>query len=84
MSVGRIARRHLKALQEIKVYFRNRKAYRKRLHSPHEGWAKMLEEVDELWEEVRRKSALRSKAAMRAEAKQVAAIAIRFMGDLCE
>ena len=49
--------------------------------SPHEGYAVILEELDELWEEVRKKPAARSKEKMRAEAKQIAAMAIRFMVD---
>jgi hypothetical protein len=51
-------------------------------HSAHEGYAVILEELDELWEEVRKKRSKRSKAAMRREAVQVAAMAIRFIYDL--
>ncbi len=51
------------------------------LHGPHEGYAVILEELDELWEEV--KSKLATKADMRKEAAQVAAMAIRFMTDVC-
>ncbi|MFX1265117.1 MAG: hypothetical protein ACFFH0_07035, partial [Promethearchaeota archaeon] len=39
--------------------------------SAHEGWAVLKEEVDELWDEVKRKPAARSRAAMRIEAKQI-------------
>ncbi len=52
-------------------------------HSAHEGYAVLLEEVDELWLEVCRKPAMRSKARMRAEAIQIAAMAIRFAEDVC-
>jgi NTP pyrophosphatase (non-canonical NTP hydrolase) len=52
-------------------------------NSAHEGWAVMYEEVDELWEEVRKKSKNRSKKHMREEAIQIAATAIRFIEDLC-
>jgi hypothetical protein len=51
-------------------------------HSSHEGYAVMLEEVEELWDEIKKKSSVRSQVKMRAEAKQVAAMAIRFMMDL--
>ena len=50
--------------------------------SPHEGYAILLEEVEELWEIVRRQHGDRPKEDMVAEAKQVAAMAIRFMVDL--
>jgi hypothetical protein len=49
-------------------------------NSPHEGWAVIKEELDELWEHCRANTARSSKA--RAEAKQVAAMALRFMVEL--
>jgi hypothetical protein len=52
--------------------------------SAHEGYAILLEEVDELKEEVWKKPALRSRDAMRKEAVQVAAMAIRFVQDVCD
>jgi hypothetical protein len=52
------------------------------ISSGHEGWAVIKEELDELWEEVRRYPAADLKA-MRKEAMQVAAMAIRFMIDVC-
>lgn len=53
-------------------------------HSAHEGYAVILEELDELWEEVRLKRALRDPARMRKEAMQVSAMGLRFMVDLCQ
>lgn len=52
-------------------------------NSAHEGFAVLMEEVDELWDEVRAKQGARSVADMRAEACQVAAMAMRFMMDVC-
>ncbi len=46
-------------------------------NSPHEGYAVILEELDELWDEVKKNPP--HKGAMREEATQVAAMAIRFM-----
>jgi NTP pyrophosphatase (non-canonical NTP hydrolase) len=51
-------------------------------NSAHEGYAVLLEEVDELWEEVRKRQ--KDKARMRAEAIQVAAVAIRFVLHVCD
>ena len=44
-------------------------------HSLHEGYAVLLEEVDELWSEVRLKKELRSKTAVLMELVQIAAMA---------
>lgn len=45
----------------------------------HHGYAVMLEEVDELWDEVKKKPSIRDHRKMRDEAKQIAAMALRFM-----
>lgn len=51
-------------------------------NSPHEGYAVIKEELDELWEECR---ANRGRSAdAHAEAKQIAAMAVRYMLDLGE
>ena len=52
--------------------------------SAHEGFAILLEEVDELKAEVWKKPAWRSKDRMRSEAIQIAAMALRFAEDICE
>lgn len=53
-------------------------------NSAHEGYAVLLEEVDELWTEVKKRPSARDVQAMRAEAVQVAAMALRFIIDCCE
>jgi hypothetical protein len=62
--------------------FRATKSYPP-FHSAHEGWALLLEEVDELWDEVKIKQSERDINTMKAEAVQVAAMALRFMHDCC-
>lgn len=59
-----------------------RKKFPKPLHSAHEGYAVILEEVDELWDEVKKKREDRSKRKMRDECIQIAAMAIKFIEDL--
>ena len=49
-------------------------------HSGHEGIAVIWEEVDELWEHVRRDQS--SSLSARRECIQIAAMALRFMKDL--
>lgn len=52
------------------------------MHSEHEGFAILKEEVDELWDEIKKNPRKRDKAALRREAVQVAAMALRFLNDL--
>ena len=52
--------------------------------SAHEGYAVILEEMDELWAEVKKSPKNRDMAAMREEAVQVAAMALRFLIDVCD
>jgi hypothetical protein len=52
-------------------------------NSAHEGYAVLLEEVDELWDEVRLKQKDRQVSKMYKEASQVAAMAIRLMYEVC-
>lgn len=51
-------------------------------NNPHEGWAVIFEELDELWDEVKKKRGGRDDAA-RKEAIQIAAMAIRYATELC-
>ena len=56
----------------------------KPFHSAHEGYAVIKEELDELWEAIRKlKSFDDQNEAMKKEAIQVGAMALRFLIDLC-
>jgi hypothetical protein len=52
------------------------------LRSAHEAFGVLLEEVDEFWEEVRKRTRQRNKRNTRKELIQIAAIAIRTIQDL--
>ena len=52
------------------------------MNSPHEGWAVIREEVDELWDAVKRNDKEHAIENMREEAIQVAAMGIRFLTDI--
>lgn len=54
-----------------------------KFNTEHEGYAIILEELDELWEHIKVNQKYRNKQAMRKEALQTAAMSIRFMIDLC-
>lgn len=73
----------VEALKEVAVELERARKYNAVFNSAHEGYAVILEELDELWDEVKEKATHRSKVAMRMEAKQVAAMAIRFIVDIC-
>ena len=49
-------------------------------NSAHEGYAVLLEEVDELWAEIKANG---DQTDMRDEAIQIAAMAVRFIEDCC-
>jgi len=52
------------------------------MHSLHEAYAVILEEVDELWGEVRKKQADRDPRVVRGELVQIAAMCWRAARDL--
>jgi NTP pyrophosphatase (non-canonical NTP hydrolase) len=49
--------------------------------SAHEGYAVIKEELDELWEQIKKQQ--RDEESIRKEAVQVAAMALRFVIDVC-
>jgi hypothetical protein len=58
-------------------------------HSSHEGYAVLLEEVDELWDLVKTCKGAKpvtpaESHAMRSECIQIAAMALRFIEDVCD
>ena len=53
-------------------------------NSAHEGYSILLEEVDELWAHVKVNQKRRDLDAMRQEAVQIAAMAVRFVRDVCD
>jgi hypothetical protein len=77
LNVGSVTRAAAKEL-------RRRLRKDAKLHSPHEGYAKLLEELDELKLEVWMKQGKRSPKRMRKEAVQVAATAMRFCLECCD
>jgi len=50
--------------------------------STYEGWAMIRQQVDELWEQVKKDETENVKAIMCKEAAQIGAMAMRFMIDL--
>ena len=73
----------LAASQEVMQECRRAQVRFAPFNSAHEGFAVLKEEVDELWDEVKKNRSKRCKRLMRVEAMQVAAMAVRFMSELC-
>ena len=73
---------HTVAVQDAAEELAHARTKFKPFNSAHEGYAVILEELDKLWREVQSKG--RTKESMRAEAVQVAAMAIRFIEDVCD
>jgi hypothetical protein len=71
-------------LDEVLEEVQSATDYNPPFHSSHEGFAVLLEELEELKTEVFKKRGERSHKKMRDEAIQVAAMAVRFVLDICE
>ena len=51
-------------------------------HNQHEAYAVILEEIDELWDEIKKNHKKYDLTAQRTEAKQAAAMLVRLMVEL--
>lgn len=59
-----------------------RQQHPKNFVNQHEGYAVILEELDELWTEIKKKQSNYDLAQQRHEAIQVAAMVVRFIDEL--
>ena len=71
-------------LGEVEAEIRAAEAKWPPMHSAHEAYAVLLEKVDELWDHVKVNQKRRDLVEMRKEAVQVAAMALRFVRDICD
>ena len=74
-KIDRITEEVLKELEMACEHFKS-------FRNSHEGYAVILEELDELWDAIKDKKC--SLEDQRKEAIQVAAMAMRFIFDLCK
>lgn len=72
------------AIDDIKAEYTKAVARFAAFNTAHEGYAVLLEEVDELKAHVWMKQGMRLTHEMRREAVQVAAMALRFITDICD
>ena len=66
----------------VSAELRRARTGHKPINSLHEGFAVLYEEVDELWEEVRKKPDDRNRGQVLAELIQISAMARRIAEDL--
>jgi hypothetical protein len=69
--------------EDVRVELMTSRLRYRPMASAHEGWAVLREEVDELWDEVKRKPSQRNSASMYNELVQIAAMAQRMAEDIC-
>jgi hypothetical protein len=67
---------------EVLHELRNARSLFADMHSAHEGIAVIQEEFEELWDEIKEKHI--NVLKMRKEAIQLAAMAMRFIEDVCD
>jgi len=73
----------IKELNFIEKELRIAKArFPNKINSLHEGYAILLEEVEELWDEIKKKESTRDAKKITLELLQVATVAIRVYQDL--
>lgn len=70
-------------LREIKMEYETATCKYHSFNSTHEGYAVIKEEVDELWDLVKANKGVNGDVEFRKEAIQIAAMAVRFIIDLC-
>lgn len=73
-------------IADIDIEFKRATSLYPKFNSRHEGYAILLEELDELWVEVKKhhQKDLSAKILMRKEAVQCAAMCMRFIYDCCD
>ena len=70
------------ALERVVADLNDAQARYPTMRSMHQAYAILLEEVDELWTEIKKKPDQRHYLRVRQEASQIAATALRIMIDL--
>lgn len=70
-----------RAVNDVLAELKQASANHPPFNSAHEGYAILLEEIDELWDEVKKRPSKRKVKLLRAEAIQCAAMSLRFIVD---
>jgi hypothetical protein len=72
-----------KALQQIEMEFMRASDLYPSLHSNHEAYAVIKEELDELWDEIKKSKELKGNKNITKELIQIGAMVVRYLDNLC-
>lgn len=78
----RLIQADVRSLDAVAAELAQARKLHKPMHSAHEAYAVILEELDEFWDEVKKKRKDRRGDDMAKELSQVAAMAVAAMSDL--
>jgi hypothetical protein len=70
------------SLRKIEAEYKRATTLYPQFHSNHEGYAVLKEEVDELWDEIKKSKDVVLNDLMKAELIQIGAMCVRFLNDL--
>ena len=73
-----------KTLNLIESEFNRAENLYPKFHSNHEGYAVIKEEVDELWDEIKKSKGVRCNERMQHELIQIGAMVVRYLDNLCD
>ena len=71
------------ALKQIETEYLRASDLYPDLHSNHEAYAVIKEEVDELWDEIKKSKRTTGNKEIRHELIQIGAMVVRFLDNLC-
>jgi hypothetical protein len=72
-----------KALQAIKYEFDRANTLYPNFHSNHEAYAVIKEELDEVWDEIRKSKDIKGNETIKKELIQVGAMVLKYLDNLC-
>lgn len=72
-----------KSLSFIEAEFYRASNLYPKFHSNHEAYAVIKEEVDELWDEIKKSKDIRGNNEMTKELIQIGAMVVRYLDNLC-
>ena len=73
-----------RAIEKIMSEFYRASELYPTLHSNHEAYAVIKEEVDELWDEIKKEKSIRGNEKIKTELIQIGAMVVRYLNNLCD